>query len=116
MKDFFLATAIFVLLVFGVPNLSAAQVHDLDSNPYWDPRDFDDFEWQQYVEYVKTQQKYLKQRDWYDERHVMQFRPYRKPQPDPYPPCCIPGISSEPGGWQMNGGTRRRTPETIRGR
>lgn len=115
MKDFFSATAIFVLLVFGVPNLSAAQVHDLDSNPYWDPRDFDDFEWRKYLDYLRAQQKYLEQTERGD-RHMMHFRPYRKPQPDPYPPCCIPGISSEPRGWQMNGGTRRRTPETIRGR
>jgi len=44
MKDSFWAAAIFGLLVFGVPNLSA-QVHDRDSNPYWDdPRDRDDDE------------------------------------------------------------------------
>jgi len=43
-ERFFLGAAIFGLRVFGVPNLSA-QVHDRDSNPYWDdPRDRDDDE------------------------------------------------------------------------
>jgi hypothetical protein len=115
MKVSFQAAAILGLLVFGIPTLNA-QGRGPDSNPYYEnPNDQDDFEWRKYLDYVRAQQKYLEQTERRD-RHMMQYRPYRKPQPDPYPPCCIPGLSSEPVGWQMNGGPFRRTPQTARDR
>jgi hypothetical protein len=114
MKTSFLVIAILGLLVLPAPDVSA-ELSDPDSNASWDThqeylRYQDDLEWQQYLEY-------LEQTDPYD-FPVMHYRLYRKPEPYSYQPCCIPtwrGFGWSPH-WRMNGGPRRRTPETLRGR
>jgi hypothetical protein len=114
MKDSFLVIAIFGLLVLSAPDVSAV-TSDPDTSPSRDRhheylRYQDDLEWQQYLEYLKQTNPY--------DFPVMHYRQYRKSEPYPYPPCCIPtwqGLGWAPH-WYMNGGPTRRTPETVRRR
>ena len=116
MQVSFWACAVVGLLVFGLSTLSA-QVHDRGSSPHYkDPRDQDDYEWRQYLQYVKAQHNYLEKAERDGDRNMIQYRYYRKPAPNPYPACCMPGSDSETRDWYMNGGPMRKTPGTVRDR
>jgi hypothetical protein len=114
MKASFLVIALFGLVVLHAPDVSA-EVSDHDSSQPWDShheylRYQDDLEWQQYLEYLEQTNPY--------DFPVMHYRLNRKPEPYPYPPCCVPtwrGFGWSPH-WTMNGGPRRRTPEMLKGR
>jgi hypothetical protein len=117
MKAFFLAVAMFNLLVLGAPELRA-QVY----NPYYGF--YPDVQYQQYLHYqhyVQWQQylEYLRLNDPYYDLHVLHYQLYLQPyQPSQmYAPCCYTfGTPWSSSFGQVPQWFRSRAPQTVRQR
>jgi len=123
MKAFFLAIAIFGLLVLRIPNLGA-QIngpYPYSYGPYWDPGYQQYLQYQNYLNYLQWQQylEYLREVDPYYDLHVMHYQLYLQPyQPYLlYPPWSAWSFPAYPGyrggywAWRgVPGGALRHRP------
>jgi hypothetical protein len=89
MKVFFLAIALFGLLVSAAPDLRAQPYGPYYYSPYWDPQYQQFLNYQNYLQWEQYL-AYLQQVDPYYDLHVLHYQLYLGPyQPyQIYTPCC----------------------------